>query len=148
MSDITVKISEPRLVVKVPVGLPGPQGPAGPAGGTVVSRTSGQALSSGRGIVMEGGQAVYFQPSNLAHAGRMFGISKQSASAPGQTIDIQVGGVFAQSGLGLDPAKPVFVGTDGLLQSVPPTGAVIIQQAGAAESATSLNINFTTYYIN
>ena len=134
--------------MRVPVGLPGAPGPPGPVGGSIVSRSSGQALSSGRAIVMEGGQAVYFQPGNMAHAGRLFGISKQSASAAGQMIDIQIAGVFTESGLGLDPNKPVFVGANGVLQSSPPGGASVIQQAGAAESATSLNINFTTYYIN
>ena len=62
-------------------GVPGPQGPPGPAGGSAVTWPAGENLSAGRVVIIEGGSAYHFQPGNVAHQGRAYGVTTTAATA-------------------------------------------------------------------
>lgn len=145
--SITVKIVSPTIAVsanpgtlslRFPASVPGPTGPTGPAGGTAITKTAGEALSSGRAVILEGEEVFYFQPGTPAHAGRVVGITKTAALAGG-TVNIQIGGQFTENGLGLTEDLVVYAGANGvLIQEKPENG--IIQVLGVAGGANEVFI--------
>jgi hypothetical protein len=144
MTQLKARIVTPQIKITLPVGAPGPPGPPG---GQTVDLVASGPLISGRVVVVEAGEAAYFQKSDPAHAGRAFGVLKTSASAQGQTVVAQLSGLFHGDGLALDPEKPVWVGDDGALSPAPPPSG-IAQMAGAAKNEKSFTINFQTLYTN
>ncbi len=150
MSDLTVTLIESEVVVEVvtrpieitiPVGMMGPQGPAGPAGGSVVEYPAGENLSSGRVVIIDGGEAWYFQPGTAAHGGRAFGITKTSATA-GNDVTIQLEGTITDAAFSAFLDEALYVGTDGELQTTWP-GAGLIQKAGISEGGNKVKIDFS-----
>lgn len=136
---LQVEMNQQTLLVELgAIGAPGPAD-------LTVTLVSGGPLISGRVVILDNGAAVYFQPSVPAHAGRCFGVVKSSVSSSGASVQVQVAGIFAENGLGLDPDKPVWVGANGALSSAPQNTG-IAQMAGAAKNSTSFHINFKTFY--
>lgn len=127
-------------------GPPGEQGEPGPAGGSIVTATAGQNLSSGRAVVSINNQIVYFNPADETHAGLLYGITKTSALT-GQDVEVQLAGVFQETGLGLTPNLVVYAGASGVLTHTPPASG-LIQQVGASISNDTLNINITLTVIS
>jgi hypothetical protein len=150
MSDLSVTLIESEVVVEIvnrpieitiPVGMMGPQGPAGPAGGSVVEYPAGQNLSAGRVVIIDTGEAFYFQPATIAHAGRAFGVTATSASI-GNDVSIQVSGTIEDAGFSGFSDEALYVGTDGELQNTwPITG--LLQKAGVAVGGNKVKIDFS-----
>ena len=147
MSDTVVKIYdtatvvqavEQQTVVKFPVSLPGPQGPIGPAGGSAVSYVAGENLSSGRAVIMDGGEVYYFQPTNAAHAGRLYGVTTTAASI-GTNVTIQIGGEISNVAFTFSADAGIYVGANGVLQTSKP-GSGLVQYAGVSVTGTKIRL--------
>ena len=106
---------------------------------------SGEALASGRVVIMEAGRVIYFDPFNENHAGRFLGITKTSVSAADQPINVQTFGLFYASWLSLTPDAVYYIGPSGTLTTVPYTG--ITEIVGTALDSTSLQINSNQFFI-
>lgn len=122
--------------------VPGPQGPPGPAGGSVVQYPAGENLSAGRVVIIEGGEALYFQPSTPAHGGRAFGVTTTSALT-GETVNIQVVGEPADASFSAFSDVPLYVGDDGEIQTTFPASG-LIQKAGFGTGTNKIMIDFST----
>lgn len=119
----------------------GPPGPEGPAGGSSVTYPAGENLSSGRVVVIDGGEAFYFQPADVTHAGRAFGITTSSATT-GNNVTIQIAGEISDGGISAAADAVVWVGTNGQITTVAPASG-ILQQAGMGITATKIKIQFS-----
>lgn len=139
MSDVTVNLIQENITVEFPFSLPGPEGPAGPEGGSTVVYEAGEDLSSGRAVVIDGGEAIYFQPADATHAGRCFGVTVTSGSA-GQDVEIQLSGELEDAAFSFSGEGPVWAGEDGELFETPP-GSGLVQQVGASTAADTIRIN-------
>lgn len=137
-NDYAIGVSHPLYEIDIQRGTQGPQGIPGPPGGQVVLYEAGQDLSSGRAVVIDGGDAFYFQPGTALHAGRVVGVTK-TAALSGNDVQVQLSGEFTDAGLGLTVDRPVFAGANGVLSVTPsPTG--IVQMMGVSISADEMII--------
>lgn len=102
---------------------------------------AGENLSSGRVVVIDGGEAFYFQPGDISHGGRAWGITKTSATA-GSDVTVQRDGVITDASFSGFADEPLYVGTDGELQTSWP-GTGLIQKAGVAAGANKVKIDFS-----
>lgn len=137
--EIDVNINSPEIDIDIPVGAQGPQGPTGPAGGSVESYPAGEVMSSGRAVIISGGQAFYFQPSNATHVGRFFGVTKTSASNIGDSVDIQLSGTITDASFSFTPDTPVFAGANGVVTSTVPASG-LSQPVGVSVDTTKIKI--------
>jgi hypothetical protein len=141
-NSIPISIPGPAQI-NVTLSSTGPRGPAGPAGGSVVSYPAGETLSTGRVVVITGGAAFYFQPSNPAHKGRAVGITTSSAGSIGATVTVQLSGVITDAAFPALTNVQYWVGANGVVQtSLPSSGN--LQKAGIGVAATTLLIDFST----
>lgn len=129
MSTTSIPISIPGPAqINVTLTSTGPRGATGPAGGSEVTATAGETLSSGRVVVITGGQAFYFQPGTAAHMGKAYGITTSSATL-GNTVNIQISGEVTDAAFSSLSEGQVWVGTNGVVQNALP-GTGILQKAG------------------
>lgn len=131
----TVKNVTNETVVKFPVSLPGGGGES-----FAISYVAAQNLSAGRCVVLSGGQASYFNPSDPTHAGRAYGITKASATTGGNVL-IQIMGEMSDLAFSLTANAAVYVTSNGQLTSTRPTSG-LIQYAGIAVSSTKIKVDF------
>lgn len=103
--------------------------------------TAGQNLSSGRLVIISGGQAYYFQPGNTAHAGRAYGITTTSATAGG-TVTIVTNGEVEDAAFGFAADKTLWVTTDGEIVDTYPALAVA-QKAGISIGADRMVLDLS-----
>ena len=102
---------------------------------------AGENLSTGRAVIIEGGQAIYFQPSDPAHGGRAWGITKTSATA-GNDVTIQREGVVTDVAFSGFADEALYIGDDGELQTSWP-GSGLLQKAGIAAGSNKVKIDFS-----
>lgn len=102
---------------------------------------AGQNLSAGRVVIIDGLEAWYFQPSDSAHGGRAFGITKTSATA-GNDVTIQRDGTITDAAFSGFSDEALYVGDDGELQTTWPLGG-LLQKAGVAVGANKVKIDFS-----
>ena len=154
MPDINVTISQTPAIgvtlaatpaISIAMAGSGPPGPAGPAGGSTVTYTAGEALSSGRVVIIDGGEAFYFQPGTAAHAGRAFGVTATSASV-GNPVNIQIGGEITDAGIAATADAVAWVGSNGQITATAPTSG-LLQQAGMGITGTKIKIQFNSIII-
>lgn len=147
MPDITIEINHPAVTInqtQVEVDLDfggpqGPPGPEGPAGGTSETYPAGQNVSAGRVVVIDGGEAFYFQPSDPTHAGRAFGVTITSALT-GEDVDIQTAGVVTDAAFLFSADSTLYCDTDGdVVDTMPASGTV--QQVGVSVASNSMLIS-------
>lgn len=119
---------------------PGPTLPA-PLPDTI-SVVSGQALSTGRVVIIDDDTAIYFQPSVAAHAGRAIGITKTSASAAGQLVTVQISGIIADPAFTFTPDSGLYAIANGQITSNKPSTAAV-QYVGVSTAANTMKIEFT-----
>ena len=120
-------------------GQQGPPGPQGPPGGTAETYPAGQIMSAGRVVVIDGGEAFYFQPSDATHAGRAFGITL-NAALTGQNVDIQTSGVVTDAAFLFSADATLYCDADGqVVDAMPASGTV--QQVGASVASNSMLIS-------
>ncbi len=139
-ASVSANVQAANVQVDI-AGAPGPQGEVGPAGGTSVEYPAGETLSAGRVVVIDGGDAFYFQPSDASHSGRAFGITTTSA-VTGADISIQISGEATDAAFSAFSDVPLYVGDDGELQTTwPATG--ILQKAGFGTGTNKVKIDFS-----
>lgn len=144
MSTTSIPISIPGPAqINVTLTSTGPRGATGPAGGSVVSYPAGETLSTGRVVVITGGSAFYFQPSNPAHKGRALGITTSSAGSIGATVTIQISGIVTDAAFPALSNVQYWVGTNGVVQTTLPSSGNL-QKAGIGVAASTLLIDFST----
>lgn len=173
MPDISVTVEALNIDVGIAVtGPQGPAGAAGegvPTGGTLgqvltkISATdydtewsspgaasnyetypAGQNLSAGRVVIIEGGEAIYFNPANALHHNRAFGITKTSASV-GNDVTIQPAYTVAtDAGFTFSADIALWVGPNGEVVDAIDSGWVIVQKAGVSLENDKLLIDFST----
>jgi len=127
-----------------PTGATGEKGDTGPAGidgagsaGTIIATS---AIGGQRVIVSDvSGQAIHGDNTNLAHLGKVLGISRAAASA-GASVDYVSSGEFEDGSLTFTPEDIIYLGANGLMtQAVPTSG--FFQIIGHAITATKLLVN-------
>ena len=119
-------------------------GPKGDSGAALQFFTgiAGENISGGKIVYSLGSKLYNFDPFDISLYGRTFGISI-TAALLNQSLTVQWGGIFTQTGLGLTADGYNFAGINGLpTQNI--TGFALIQPIGHAINADSLMINFTT----
>lgn len=139
---ITATVSEGDIVVLLPQGEAGPQGPAGPEGGSAVTYQAGENLSTGRVVVIDGAEAFYFQPDDLTHVGRAFGVTVTSATS-GNDVDIQVSGIVQDAAFGFAEDMLLWVDADGEIVDTQPSDTSIIQKAGVSAEDKKMRIDLS-----
>lgn len=121
--------------------IPGPPGPPGPAGGSSVTWTAGENLSAGRVVIIEGGEAFYFQPGNVAHQGRAYGITTTAATI-GNSATIQILGEITNAAFTFAADSILYVFTNGIIVDSEPN-IDIIQLAGISSGGNKMRIDFS-----
>ena len=137
----TLAITRPKYSISLKKGTQGPPGIPGPAGGSVVVYPAGETLSAGRVVIIDGGEAFYFQPSNAAHSGRAFGITSTSATA-GNNVNIIVIGEATDSSFASFSDVPLYVIDDGELSTTWPASG-LLQKAGFGTGTNKVKIDFS-----
>jgi hypothetical protein len=140
-NDVTFNIIESEMTIEFPVSLVGPAGQDGAdAPGTTQTWEAGENLSAGRGVLILGGVALYFQPNNTAHRGLLYGITTTSATA-GNDVNIQLLGEVTDPAFSFSTGSMIWVGSDGELFEAVQSGT--IQKAGIAVAADKIKIDFS-----
>lgn len=140
MSDVYVEISQPSLAVNIGGGV-GPAGPPGPAGGASVIYPAGEALSAARVVIIDGGEAFHFQPSDPTHQGRAYGITTAAASA-GADATIQIIGEMEHASFTFAADSILYVYNNGVIVDTDPDLAVM-QVAGVSAEGDKMRIDFS-----
>lgn len=162
-TEIEISLQTPVIEIEFPVSLQGVGVPAGGDVGDVLTKTgsgdyvtgweapgaganlevypAGENLSSGRVVIIDAGEAFYFQPGTTAHGGRAYGITKTSATT-GNNVIIQRDGTVTDAAFSGFSDKTLYVGTDGEIQTTwPATG--LLQKAGIAAGSNKVRIDFS-----
>lgn len=150
MADINVTLTQTTTVSATLAQTPvinvtmlgsGPPGPPGPAGGSTVTYPAGENLSSGRVVIIDGGEAYYFQPADATHAGRAFGITTSSATS-GNNVTIQITGIVQDAAFTFSPDNRLWINADGEILQTQPGSGVLVQKAGVAVENDKMAIDF------
>lgn len=112
------------------------------SGANLESWTAGENLSAGRVVIIDGGEAWYFQPATAAHGGRAWGITTTSATA-GNSVTVQREGTVTDAAFSAFSDESVYVGTDGELQTTWPGAGLLVQKAGVAGGSNKVKIDFS-----
>ena len=123
------------------IGRTGAQGPPGPAGGSAVTYPAGEAISAGRMVIIQGGEAVYFQPSNVNHQCLAYGISTTSAII-GADVTIQISGEIENAAFTFAADSILYCYNNGIIVDTDPNLA-LIQLAGISSGANKMRIDFS-----
>lgn len=139
--NYSLVLRQPRYSLVLSRGTQGIQGPPGPAGGTAVTYDAGETLAAGRVVIIEGGEAFYFQPSDPTHQGRAYGITTGPANI-GASATIQIGGEIENNAFTFAADSPLWVYNNGIIVDTPPVVS-IIQSAGVSAAGNKMRINFS-----
>ena len=135
--EITVLQSD----VVYAIGKQGPAGPQGPAGGSAVSYPAGEVIAPARLLVIEGGEAFLFQPGNLDHQGRAYGISTASA-ASGADVTMQIGGEMEHASFTFAADSILYCFNNGIIVDTDPDLA-LTQKVGVSSGSNKMRIDFS-----
>lgn len=141
-ANYSLTLNKQRATLRLARGSQGPQGIPGPAGGATVIYPAGENLSAGRVVIIDGGEAFYFQPSDPAHSGRAFGVTVGSATV-GNNVTIQTIGEATDASFSAFADVPLYIGDDGELQTTWPTGPALLQKAGFGTGTNKIKIDFS-----
>lgn len=170
MPDIQVSVDALNIDVDInatgPQGATGPAGPGVPTGGTVgqvlakLSSTdydtewqnpgaasnletypAGENLSAGRLVIIDAGQAFYFQVSDPDHAGRAFGITRSSATT-GNNVTIQPSGIVTDAAYASLTETTVWAIANGQVSNTRPVSGHV-QKVGVYLGSNKLLIDFS-----
>lgn len=123
------------------IGKQGPAGPQGPAGGSAVTFPAGEVIAPARVVIIEGGEAFHFQPSDVTHQGRAYGISTASA-AIGADATIQIGGEIEHASFSFSADRMLYVFNNGIIVDTVPSLA-LTQLAGISSGSNKMRIDFS-----
>lgn len=139
---VTVPVSIPGPAqINVTMTSTGPRGATGAPGGSSVTYPAGEALAAGRVVIIEGGEAFYFQPSDATHQGRAYGVTL-AAAALGANVEIQIGGEVEHAAFTFGADAALYVYDNGIIVDTAPN-TTIIQGAGVAAAAGKMKIDFS-----
>ena len=119
---------------------PGPSLPN--ASPDTINVSSGEALSSGRVVILDGEEAFYFQPTNSAHAGRAVGVTRTSAAGAGVIVTVQISGIVSDLAFTFAADSGLYAIANGAITSTKPSSGTI-QYVGVATAANTMKIEFT-----
>lgn len=141
---MTILIETTGAVVHVietapPKGEKGDQGEPGLAGHVNNEYPAGEVLSGHRMVVVQNNQVFYADNSIATHAFQVFGMTIEAVNQ-GAYPTIQTYGVIYEVSWNWDISLPIWLGSTGLLQQIPPSSgfSLII---GFPISSTSMFIN-------
>lgn len=171
MPDISVSVDALNIEVEISqTGPQGPQGdpgegvPAGGALGQVLTKasaadydaqwenpgassnyetcTAGEDINAGRVVVIDSGEAFYFHNTDPAQAGRVFGITKSSATA-GNDLSVQPYGVVTDAGFSSLSEGPVWAVANGQVSNTRPSSGTV-QKIGVYLGGNKMLMDFAT----
>ena len=116
----------------------GPEPPG--AAGNLEVWEAGENLSAGKIVIIDGGEAVYFQPANATHAGRAYGVTKTSATA-GNDVTIQIAGQVSDPAFAFVAESGLYAAANGSITETKPL-TPLIQYVGFAVDAGTMKIQF------
>jgi hypothetical protein len=147
MPDIILQTVERiDVITQGTQGLPGIQGQRGlpgPPGGATLEYIAGIAIGGHRAVILDGnGKLAYADAANLAHLGRIIGITVVAVDADA-SCQVQNFDQLDEPSWNWDTSKPVYLGLNGVLtQQVPALpGAKFSMVVGFPISSTSLFVN-------
>lgn len=138
MARPVVKVVVSKARVRVVTGLRGPSGPAGPAGSPDIALTAGETLSGHRVVVAGLGGVLYAQPSNVAHADAVVGITT-GAAISGASVMVRGSGDMTEPSWSWTAGQPLFVIANGQLSHTPPISGWV-QMFAVALTATRIKL--------
>ena len=119
-----------EVTVSWVAGLPGPAGD-----GVTFVAVADQAIGGHRVVISTATGCDYADSSNLAHLGKVIGMTNAATSA-GNSVKIWPAGKITEPSFNF-ALGPVYLSTNGLLTQTPPTTG-FIQQIGVALSQTTI----------
>jgi hypothetical protein len=126
MADLLV-VSRDRISIVSQAGkqgLPGPpgkQGNPGPPGGTTLEYIAGTAIGGHRAVILgTDGKLAYASAAEIAHAGRVIGITVAAADE-NESCQVQTFERLEEPSWNWDVNLPVYLAADGLLTQVAPS---------------------------
>lgn len=108
----------------------------------VNSFVAGEDLGGQRVVMIIGGEAFYYDPTDENSVGRDVGITK-AAALTGAMVEVVSKGIMTGFSGSLVQDDIYFVDVNGQLTSVVPVGPGIDMRVGIAVDANTLNINFS-----
>lgn len=139
---VTVPVSIPGPAqINVTMTSTGPRGATGAPGGSSVTYPAGEVLAAGRVVIIDGGEAFYFQPSDATHQGRAYGVTL-SAAALGANVSIQISGEVEHAAFTFGADAALYVYNNGIIVDTPPA-ATLVQGAGVASGAGKMKIDLS-----
>lgn len=170
MPDVTLEIVEStpiNLTLSGGTGVPGDGLPTGGTVGQVLTKlnstdyaaewanpgaasnletyAAGENVSAGRLVIIDGGEAFYYQISDPTHAGRSFGITKSSATT-GNNVTIQPSGIVTDAGFSALTEGTVWAIANGQVSSTRPTSGNV-QKVGVYLGSNKILIDFSQQII-
>jgi len=118
-------------------GVQGPPGPTGPGGSITNTATAAEAVGGHRAVVNTPSGIAYADADNLAHCGRVVGITTAAAGA-GSPITFQASGKITEPSWFWSPNADIWLGLNGLPTQTIPGAAVFAQRLGFALSPTEM----------
>ena len=139
--NYTLTIRRPRYGISISRGTQGPPGVPGPPAGAAVTWPAGENLSAGRVVMLNAGQAFYFQPGNVTHQARPYGITTTAATT-GNDATIQILGEIENAAFTFAADSVLYVFTNGIIVDSEPN-IDIIQLAGISSGNNKMRIDFS-----
>jgi len=146
MSDVTLTIQPPNVSLHIEC-FSVPYSAGGGGGSEIVIYQAGETLSAGRCVIIDGGDAFYFQPSDPTHAGRFFGITTGSASM-GSNVAIQIAGIVTDAAFTFGADTMLWIGADGEVLDTIPASGEIFQKAGISLGGNDMKIDTSIQLIS
>lgn len=143
MANKTTAVVEKRdlfVVTAGEQGPAGPQGPPGPSGDSVIAYIAGETLGGNRAVKADAtGKAVYATNTDTGSQ-HLLGVTT-GAAVLGASVDVQRSGIMVEPSWSWTPSQPVFLGVNGVLTQVFPTGALLSIIVGFALTPTSIHLS-------
>lgn len=162
MSQV-VEIKTPIIEVQMPRSVPGIGVPSGGTTGQILKKSSGadyaftwadegaaiatweagQNLFSGRVVVIDGGKAYLFDPNNVNHLGRAYGVTISSAST-GANVSVRTSGEVYDVDFVFTADTQLWVWANGEIKNT--VGVYpVIQKAGVAVGDKKIIIDLALF---
>lgn len=103
--------------------------------------TAGTILGGQRVVMISGGQAVYFDPTNDNNAGKHLGMTVSAANA-GEEVGVADNGTITNPGWNLTPDAVYYAAPAGMITAIIPTSG-LFQRVGVAVNNNTLKLDFS-----
>lgn len=144
---LVITTQEPNQLNILSIGEQGPQGVAGLSGTSFIPNVNSGSNIGGHRIVYldTNGDARYASSDNIAHLGKVVGITT-SSSTTGSPVEIRTMGKFEEPSWNFDVNLPIYLGIDGLITQVTPSlpNSLFSQIVGYVVNPTTVYIQLQT----